>query len=213
MGWYKEKVVTNPDRPVCILRNCPLWGQPMVGCEDNPHPVAMLVGEAPGQEESESGYPFVGKSGRELTMYLNDFTKIPRRRFHIRNLVSCRPPKNRDPCKDEIEACSSHLLVALGEMEPRIIGTIGRLSTQWFLGCQIKMEKVHGVVFEADGRIIVPLYHPAFGLHSPRRMKEIIEDFVVLGEVIRQERGVTLGSDIVPEYTQRVAVVGKVAFI
>lgn len=202
---FKRNIKVNPDRPTCVLRNCPLWGQPMVGSEDSPHPVAMLVGEAPGQEESESGYPFVGKSGRELTMYLNDFTKIPRRRFDIRNLINCRPPKNRDPRKDEIEVCSSHLMVALGEVEPRIVGTIGRLSTQWFLGRTIKMEKVHGMVFEVDGRIIVPLYHPAFGLHSPRRMKEIIEDFTVLGEVIRGERGVTPASGMVSSYTHRTA--------
>jgi len=55
-------------------------------------------------------------------------------------------------------------------------------------------------VFERDGRIIVPLYHPAYGLHSPRRMKEIIEDFTVLGEVIRGERGVTPASAIIPKY-------------
>ena len=201
-AWYKKTLAINIDRPLCILNNCPLWGSAMVGSEDNPHPIAMLVGEAPGQEEEESGYPFVGKSGRELTMYLRDFTKIPRHRFHIRNLVSCRPPKNRNPHKDEIETCSSHLLVALGEIEPIIIGTIGRLSTCWFLG-SVKMEKVHGMVFEREGRLIVPLYHPAYGLHSPRRMKEIIEDFTVLGEVIRGERGVAMASEITPAYTHR----------
>lgn len=200
-NWYKKEVAMNTERPHCVLYKCPLWGSAMVGCEDNPHPVAMLVGEAPGQEEEECGFPFVGKSGRELTMYLGSFTRVPRNRFFVMNLVNCRPPKNRDPHKDEIEICSSHLLVALGEVEPNIVGTIGRLSTQWFLG-KVSMEKVHGVVFEEDGRIIVPMYHPAAGLHSPRRMKEIIEDFTVLGEVIRGERGVALPSDIVSEYTQ-----------
>ncbi len=199
-SWRKKEIVVNSDRPKCVLYDCPLWGSLMVDSEANPHPVAMLVGEAPGQEEEESGYPFVGKSGRELTMYLRDFTKIPRNRFHIRNLVNCRPPKNRDPRVDEIETCSSHLLVALDEIRPSIIGTIGRLSTQWFLGNHTKMEKVHGVVFEHEDRVIVPLYHPAYGLHSPRRMKEIIEDFKILGEVIRGERGVTPTSEIVPEY-------------
>ena len=203
--WHKRDVHINPDRPKCALYDCSLWGHAMVGAEENPHPVAMLVGEAPGQEEEESGFPFVGKSGRELTMYLRDFTRVPRNRFFILNLVNCRPPKNRDPLQGEIEVCSAHLLVALGEIEPRIVGTIGRLSTQWFLGRGIPMEKAHGMVFERDGRIVVPLYHPAYGLHSPRRMKEIIEDFVVLGEVIRGERGVTVGCEIAPMYAQRIA--------
>lgn len=196
-------IIENPNRPICSFPSCDLHGQPMVGSEGNPHPVAMLVGEAPGQEESESGYPFVGKSGRELTMYLRDFTRIPRRRFYITNLIRCRPPNNRDPNKTEIETCAAHLLLELSDIDPRIVGTIGRLSTQWFLGSDTKMEKVHGNVFEVDGRVIVPLYHPAFGLHSPRRMKEIIDDFRVLGEVVRGERGVTKTSDVVPQYTVR----------
>jgi DNA polymerase len=175
----------------------------MVGSENNEHALAMLIGEAPGQDEEESGFPFVGKSGRELSMYLQDFARIPRNRFHITNLCRCRPPKNRDPHKTEIDICSSHLLVELDEVRPRIIGTIGRLSTQWFLEQRIPMEKVHGMVFEHDDRVIVPLYHPAAGLHSPRRMKEIIEDFKILGEVIRGERGMTQVPGIVPEYAHR----------
>ncbi len=205
MGSWQKKNLISVERPMCVLRNCPLWGRSMVGPESNPHPVAMLVGEAPGQEEEESGFPFVGKSGRELTMYLEKFTHVPRSRFFVSNLIRCHPPKNRDPHKDEIEICSTHLIMELDEVQPTIVGTIGRLSTQWFLGHTIKMEKIHGVVFENEGRIIVPLYHPAFGLHSPRRMKDIIEDFTVLGEVIRGERGITPTSAITPAYAQRIA--------
>jgi DNA polymerase len=135
-------------------------------------------------------------------MYLERFTRIPRNRFYICNLINCRPPKNRDPHVSEIDTCSVHLMVRLSEVEPSIVGCIGRLSAQWFLGRALKMEKAHGIAYECDGRIVVPLYHPAYGLHSPRRMKEIIEDFVAFGEIIRGERGVgVVGSlGIEPHY-------------
>lgn len=135
-------------------------------------------------------------------MYLEQFTGIPRGRFFITNLVNCRPPKNRDPHADEIDVCSAHLMVRLGDVEPRIVGCIGRLSSMWFLGHPVKMEKVHGIAFERDDRVVMPLYHPALGLHSPRKMKEIIGDFTAFGEVIRGERGIGVagGSGIESNY-------------
>ncbi len=175
-------------RPVCPFTECPFHGKPVVRWEYSPNPLAVLVGEAPGAEEEETGWPFVGKSGRELSMYLERFTGFPRRRFTIGNLVCCRPPKNRDPGRKEIGWCENRLIVELEELRPEIVGAVGLLSSRWFLGGRPRMEKVHGMVFERNGIIVVPMYHPAAGLHSPRRMKDIIEDFRVLGEVIRGER-------------------------
>ena len=187
-------------RAECPLRSCPLWGSRIVPPELNPYSVAWLVGEAPGKDEEESGLPFVGKSGRELNMYLKRFTRIPRERFSVGNILRCRPPGNRDPHADEISHCESRLILDLDEHRPSIVAAVGRVSARWFLGCLVRMEKVHGLVFERAGRIIVPVYHPAAGLHSPRRMSDTIRDFSILGEVIRGERGITHMSEIQSEY-------------
>lgn len=176
------------EREYCSLLSCPLRKPNTVWTHHAEDPVAWLVGEAPGQEEEASGYPFVGKSGRELNMYLRRFVGYSRDRFTITNTIRCRPPNNRDPSREELDWCSIHLVQELEDYTPRIVGAVGRISAQWFMHRPVTMEKAHGIPVEVDGRIVVPIYHPSYGLHSPRRMKEIIDDFVVLGEVIRGER-------------------------
>lgn len=173
---------------ICDISECPLGHRPVWGTGPD-NPICMLVGEAPGADEDSYGEPFVGKSGQELSMYLKQFTKINRDHFWLDNVVKCHPPGNKDPLVEEIACCDHYLTVKLDELAPRFIGAVGRVATQWFLGKKVTMDKVHGIPFHWEiglfDTIVIPLYHPAYGLHSPRQMKDVIEDFTALGRVIR----------------------------
>jgi DNA polymerase len=151
----------------------------------------MLIGEAPGKSEDKNGRPFCGKSGLELdNVYLHQYADIDRRNVFTTNLVRCRTnDRDRDPTQKEIDACSHILLIELAEVKPRFIGLIGRLSTQWmFPG--VKMEKVHGFGYQDGERLIMPLYHPAYGLHNTSMMRHIMEDFRRFGRMVRGDKGV-----------------------
>ncbi len=188
----------------CNMESCPLHGGRPVWGAGSSSPICMLIGEAPGPDEDTYGTPFCGKSGQELTMYLKQFTKVSRERCYITNLVKCRPPNNRDPHVDEIAACEDYLTIEIAEKNPSVIGTVGRVATQWLLEIKVTMERVHGIPFRWDGvigkSIIVPLYHPAYGLHSPRQMRDVIEDFTALGRVIRGQLKPRANNDIEPDY-------------
>lgn len=171
-------------RELCEKRNeCGLHGRIVKGSGAS-NPVLFLVGEAPGYDEDVSGLPFVGKAGQELDMYLKRFTKIPRANCFVTNVIKCKPPKNRDPKKSEIKVCKYILREEFEKCKPKYIGTIGRISTIWFLG-NTTMEKVHGIPYSWGDNIVVPLYHPALGIHSPNMMRHIMNDFTILGEVVR----------------------------
>jgi len=154
----------------------------------------MLIGEAPGKNEDKHGKPFIGKSGSELThLYLGKCANIDRKRIYITNLVKCRTnEKDRDPTQAEIDVCSQLLLAELSEHQPRFIGTIGRLSTQWMFGdSSIRMEKVHGFGYDIGvGGFIMPLYHPAYGLHNTSMIRHIMEDWTRFGKMVRGDEDI-----------------------
>jgi len=150
----------------------------------------MLIGEAPGKNEDAKGHPFIGKSGSELTyLYLAKCANIDRRNVYVTDLIKCRTnDRDRDPSQSEIDACSGILAEEITKVNPRFIGTIGRLSTQWFMP-DMKMEKVHGFGYKYSISLfeclIMPLYHPAYGLHNTPMMRWIAEDFRRFGQMVR----------------------------
>lgn len=148
----------------------------------------MLVGEAPGRNEDEQGNPFVGMAGQYLDSLLFQ-SGIPRESVCISNVVHCRPPNNRTPRADEIQACSKWLKMEMDIVRPRIIVALGKPATDVFLpGNGNTMEHLHGKPVEKDGRIILPCYHPAFALRDTSKMRQASEDFQVL-------RGLVKGKD------------------
>ena len=151
----------------------------------------MLIGEAPGKNEDIKGKPFVGKSGSELThLYLAKCANIHRENVYITNLVKCRTnDRDRDPNQAEIDACSHILAEEIQKVNPHFIGTIGRLSMQWMFP-EFKMEKVHGFGYAVDGRLVMPLYHPAYGLHNTSMMRWIIWDFERFGRMVRGDESI-----------------------
>lgn len=178
-----------------ICRQCPLYQHygglsHYVRPTTNLHSRYLLIGEGPGQQEVEYGSPFVGPAGQEQNQYLYN-ANLSRDLFHIRNIVQCRPPGNRDPKPDEIECCSTFLLSYLKENRPEIIAAVGRFAARWFLGEDLSMEYSHGIpvrccIAEYD-TIVIPIYHPAAGMKSTTLMELIRRDYEALGKTIRRE--------------------------
>ncbi len=144
----------------------------------------MLVGEAPGSKEDETGRPFVGAAGQFLTELLS-MAGLRREDVFITNILKCRPPNNRDPEPDEIEACKPYLVRQVKLVSPKIIVTLGRYAGKTLLGdAGIKwssMSRMHGKVFSVElygvKLKIMPTYHPAAALYYPKLKPVIIKDF------------------------------------
>lgn len=146
----------------------------------------MLIGEGPGFYEDNQGLPFVGASGKFLTQLLDD-GGIPRDSVFITNVVKCRPPDNRDPQLQELQACSVFLEEQIAAIDPLIIVTLGRFSmARYFENARI--SAIHGQAVWRNRRLIVPMYHPAAALHQPKLRPVIMEDFSRLKEMIKKEK-------------------------
>jgi DNA polymerase len=145
----------------------------------------MFVGEAPGFYEDVEGRPFVGAAGQLLEELLNK-VGLKRTEVYITNVVKCRPPGNRDPRPEELSACEPYLDRQIEAINPEIIVTLGRYSMNKFLpGAKISL--LHGQVFKANGRIIIPMYHPAAALHKKSLKPDLEKDFGVLPKVLNGE--------------------------
>jgi uracil-DNA glycosylase len=142
----------------------------------------MFIGEGPGFYENEQGRPFVGAAGKFLEELLAGIG-MRREQVFIGNVVKCRPPGNRDPLPEEIEACNAYLDRQIAAINPQIIVTLGRYSMAKFLP-NAKISAVHGQSSQVNGRLIVPMYHPAAALHQPSLKADIERDFARLPELI-----------------------------
>nr|WP_322795408.1 uracil-DNA glycosylase family protein [Tepidiforma sp.] len=142
----------------------------------------MCIGEAPGLNEDRQGRPFVGAAGQFLTELLAA-AGLRRDEVYICNVLKCRPPNNRDPLPGEIAACAEYLDLQIDLVDPRVIVTLGRFSmARWFP--QQSISRVHGRPRKVDGRLVVPMYHPAAALHQGNLREVILEDFRQLGRLL-----------------------------
>ncbi|MCS7055851.1 MAG: uracil-DNA glycosylase [Thermoflexales bacterium] len=143
----------------------------------------MLIGEGPGFHEDQQGRPFVGPSGQFLTELLAS-AGYRREDVFITNVVKCRPPGNRDPLPEEIQACSRYLDRQIALINPKVIITLGRFSmAKWFPGQ--KISAIHGKAKRIDGRVVVAMFHPAAALHQQSLRSLIEEDFRRLPEIVK----------------------------
>jgi len=156
----------------------------------------MLVGEAPGAGEDKTGIPFKGRAGQYLD-YLLGSIRLPREQVWISNTVKCRPSNNRDPLPSEVDTCANLWLdLEIKTVQPKIIVALGLFAARYLTkDPNLTMEKSHGIPRMVDGRIVLPVYHPASGLHQTRNMRFIQEDFGVLERLIN---GVSL-DQLIPE--------------
>jgi uracil-DNA glycosylase family 4 len=147
----------------------------------------IFVGEAPGFHEDKQGFPFVGQAGKLLDQLLGGIG-LSRDLVFVANVLKCRPPGNRDPMPDEIEACESHLFRQVELIEPKVVATLGNFSTKLLSGKQLGITRVHGQVQQVTlgGRsvLLYPLYHPAAALYTPSMLEVLREDFARIPELL-----------------------------
>ena len=153
----------------------------------DPHADLMFVGEAPGFHEDKQGYPFVGQAGKLLDKLLAGIG-LERGNVYIANVLKCRPPGNRDPAPDEIQACESHLFRQIELIQPRVVATLGNFATKLLSGKPTGITRVHGaeqdVTLGSSRVLLYPLYHPAAALYTPAMLKVLEADFARLPELL-----------------------------
>jgi DNA polymerase len=143
-------------------------------------PKIMFIGEGPGFHENQQGRPFVGAAGQFLEELLG-LINLKREDVYITNVVKCRPPQNRDPQPDEIEACRAYLDKQIALLQPKIIITLGRYSMARAFP-NAKISQIHGQPRTIGGIVYVPMYHPAAALHQPSLRSTVEDDFRHVGE-------------------------------
>ena len=140
----------------------------------------MFIGEAPGRNEDQQGRPFVGAAGQLLNDLLKEIG-LKREDVYIGNIIKHRPPSNRDPLPDEIEACKPYLMKQIELIKPKIIATLGAHATRTMLEDKVSIGQVHGQTFEnKKGLTIIPIYHPAAVLYNRSMFDVLKKDFASL---------------------------------
>jgi uracil-DNA glycosylase family 4 len=160
--------------------------------EGNPDSEIMFIGEAPGFNEDREGRPFVGRAGKLLEKSLQEILNYDRAQVYITNIVKYRPPENRDPFPEEIEACSDWLDRQITAINPKIICTLGRFSMAKFIP-DVSISRVHGqsrfVELKGKRLILFPMYHPAAALRSISMLNSFNEDFIKLKNLLTPKSG------------------------
>jgi DNA polymerase len=150
----------------------------------------MFVGEAPGFHEDKQGVPFVGAAGKLLDQLLAEIG-LTRGDVFVANVLKCRPPGNRDPLPDEIEACEGHLWRQIELIQPRVVATLGNFATKLLSGKPTGITRVHGQEQEVTlgGRrvLLYPIFHPAAALYTPRMLEVLKSDFARIPELLGRE--------------------------
>ena len=154
----------------------------------NPNAEVLFIGEAPGANEDKQGIPFCGMSGQVLNELLTS-VGLSREDIFITNTILCRPENNRNPAKEEVENCRERLDKLISIMQPKVIVTIGNFATERILGKK-GITTLRGKIFEVEGKIIVPVIHPANYLYSgrnPEMFAQMKRDFVVVADIVKKE--------------------------
>ena len=154
----------------------------LVPGEGSPTAAVVLVGEAPGAKEDESGRPFVGGAGKLLDRLLEE-AGLERSDVFITNVVKARPPGNRDPKADEVAHHLPWLEAQLDVIRPKLLVPLGRHALARFAP-DAKITESHGHVLERDGRTLFPMFHPAAALRNPQLRKTLHEDAQALREAL-----------------------------
>jgi len=167
--------------PSCKL--CKTRTNIVVG-EGSPKAKLVFVGEAPGEQEDLEARPFVGRSGQLLEKMI-EAMGIKRSDVFICNVVKCRPPENRNPDPEEIEACSPFLFRQLDALKPEVIVALGKFAAQTLLQTETPISQIRGKFFPYRGAKLIPTFHPAYLLRNPPAKKEVWEDL----QLVMKEMG------------------------
>ena len=170
-----------------VCTKCPLCQSRTLAVPGDGRPSArvMLIGEAPGREEDETGHPFVGAAGRFLDQVLEG-TGINRDDLFITNIVKCRPPNNRTPRAGEVETCTSNYLFEQIELiNPALIVLLGGVAAKKMLGVK-SVNEARGRLIERDARKYLVGYHPAVRFYREDLGEKVMEDFELLKRVLKK---------------------------
>ena len=146
----------------------------------------MIVGEAPGKEEDEQGIPFVGRAGKLLNLFLESID-VNRKSVFITNTVKCRPPDNRNPMIEEINACSNFLEKQIKIVNPKVLVLLGKVAANRLLGEDKVMSELRQKTFHID-KFDIPIivfYHPAYILRSPLKKLDMWQDLKFLNKILK----------------------------
>lgn len=144
----------------------------------------VFIGEAPGKSEDEQGKPFVGAAGKFLNEML-EMIGLKRSDVYITNIVKYRPPNNRDPYPEEKLEFLPYLSKQLDIIKPLLVVTLGRHSLNSFLP-QLSISQVHGQPKRYQGRVFLPLFHPAAALYNGSMRQTLIDDFSLIPSIIKK---------------------------
>ncbi|NWF96428.1 MAG: uracil-DNA glycosylase [Candidatus Thorarchaeota archaeon] len=160
--------------PLYLTRNRAVPGEGPIDAK------IMLVGEAPGAAEDETGRPFVGRSGMLLTRLLKEIG-IGREDVFITSVLKSRPPRNRVPNHSEIDACMPYLMRQLAIINPRVVVLLGGIAVSSLIG-PWKISEAHGRFYETEERLFFITYHPSAVLRSPQLVETMRADFRLLAK-------------------------------
>ena len=145
----------------------------------------MIVGEAPGFNEDRQGEPFVGAAGKLLDTLLARIS-LSRPDVYLTNVLKCRPPMNRDPMPNEVEACSPYLKEQMALVKPKVVLILGRHALERLMPGQGSISRIHGTLIKRGDLAYVPLYHPAAALHNGSLVADLEHDFDQLRRYLDQ---------------------------
>lgn len=152
--------------------------------EGSPDSRLMFVGEGPGAEEDNTGRPFVGRAGQLLTKIIESIN-MKREDVYIANIVKCRPPENRNPADDEIIACTPFLKEQIAIIKPKIICTLGKISTEFIIEKgNGAISAVRGKEFDYEGITVIPTFHPSYLLRNPAAKRQTWEDMKKIRDLL-----------------------------
>jgi uracil-DNA glycosylase family 4 len=166
----QEQVAVCRKCRLCEERHHTVFGEGVL------HPLVMVIGEGPGTEEDASGRPFVGRGGQYLDKWLAPIGLSRDTNVYIANVVKCRPPQNRTPEPDEIEACLPYLKRQIELVQPKLILLSGSTAAHAILRRPEGVGKLRGQTFDYEGIPVVVTYHPAGVLRNPEYRRPVWED-------------------------------------
>lgn len=159
--------------------------------DGNPHADVMFIGEAPGKNEDLQGIPFVGAAGKLLNQML-DRIGLAREDIYIANILKCRPPNNRDPQPDEIEACTPWLREQVKAVHPTVLVTMGNFSTKFILKTTQGITRLRGQVHVTGPFRVIPMFHPAAAIYDRSKIPILEQDFDLLKQLLEHDKQLTL---------------------
>lgn len=180
-SWEKDHIATDTiEQAKNDITDCCLCGlhktrNHIVFGEGNINARLVFVGEGPGYDEDQTGRPFVGKAGQLLTKIIQAMN-LTREDIYICNILKCRPPGNRNPLSDEIQACMPHLRRQIRLIQPEFICALGTFAAQTLLETDKPISKIRGSFHDYRGIRVMPTYHPSYLLRNPEKKRDVWND-------------------------------------